>query len=310
MDSLTVVIPTFNRDAVLKRALDGYVAQSTPKAIHELIVVDDGSTDDTEGIVTEMARLAPFSIRYLRQANRGPAAARNLGITETSTEVVLFTDSDIVPGAELVAQHLEWHNMYQQANVGILGYVTWPSQPTPTPFMKWYGERQLFDYWTIRHAKRVGFGAFYSCNLSLKTQFLVENGQFNENFKTAAFEDIELGYRLGEAGLKLLHNPLAIAFHHQFFSFVEACRKSNANSAARRVFFQTEVGRQVLEQQRQRRSRLSYRIARWAATAMATILEPVKRFLDSDVRFPSSVYRLLYWRDTTNPLDLDDLVES
>jgi len=308
MDSLTVVIPTFNRSAILRRALAAYVAQSTPRAVRELIVVDDGSTDDTEETVAELGRASPFPVRYLRQANRGPASARNAGIKGARAEVILFTDSDVVPDRDLVAQHLEWHNRYQQESVAVLGYVTWPAYPPQTPFMRWYGERQLFDYRSIRHKQNVGFGAFYSCNVSVKTHFLLTKGQFNEDFKTAAYEDIELGHRLGKAGLELMYNPLAVAYHHQFFSFAEACRKSNANSAARRVFLQTEVGQQVLEQQRQRRSRVSYRIARLAATAMATSLSPMNRLLDSSMPFPSYVYRLLYWHRTTNTLDLNDPV--
>lgn len=306
MDSLTVVIPTFNRNTVLKRALDGYFAQSEPNAIHELIIVDDGSTDDTEATVREMSRLSPFPIRYLRQTNSGPAAARNFGIRETRTDVILFTDSDIAPDHCLVAQHLESHNRHPQANIAVLGYVTWPSQPAPTPFMKWYGERQLFGYRQIRHKQHLDFTTFYSCNLSLKTNFLRAHGQFDEGFKTAAYEDIELGYRLSNAGLQLLYNPQAVAYHHQFVLFVDACRKSHENSAAARMFFQKEAGRYLLEHQRYRKPRVSHRIAKWAATAIATILEPAKGFLDSDVRLPSYIYQLLFWHYTTSRVDQGD----
>jgi glycosyltransferase involved in cell wall biosynthesis len=54
-DSLSVVIPTYNRQEVLAKALEGYLAQSTPELIHELIVVDDGSTDETESRVRNSA---------------------------------------------------------------------------------------------------------------------------------------------------------------------------------------------------------------------------------------------------------------
>jgi len=306
MDSLTVIIPTFNRNAVLKRALEAYCAQKAPEAIHELIVVDDGSTDDTESTVAEMGLASPFPLRYLRQTNLGPAAARNLGIRTANSSVILFTDSDVVPTADLVAEHLEWHNEHPQENVAVLGYVTWPSQPRPTQFMRWYGERQLFAYRRIRQEQHLDASSFYTSNLSLKTQFLTENGLFDEGFKTAAYEDLELGYRLSKAGLRLLFNPRAVAYHHQFFRFSDACRKSNENGAARKVFFRTEMGRDVLERQRQRRSQPRYRMARFGATALATILDPATRFVDSDLRFPSSLYRLLFWHHTTGPLELDD----
>jgi len=306
MDSLTVIIPTFNRSAVLKIALDAYCAQSAPNAIHELIVVDDGSTDDTEATVTAVSRVSPFPIRYLRQTNRGPAAARNLGITETRTDLILFTDSDINPDRSLVAQHLEWHNRYPQANVAVLGYVTWRPQPAPTPFMEWYGENQLFAYREIRHKQYLDYSAFYSCNLSLKANFLRAHGQFDEGFKTAAYEDIELGYRLDNAGLRLRYNPQAVAYHNQYVLFGDACRRVRENSTAMRMFFQKEAGQHLLAQQRQKHFRVSRRIARWVAKAIATILEPSKPLLDSNIHFPSYFYRLLFWHYATSRLDLDD----
>jgi glycosyltransferase involved in cell wall biosynthesis len=306
MDSLTVVIPTFNRSGVLKLALDGYLALSEPKTIEELIVVDDGSTDETEATVAEVGRISPFPVRYLRQSNSGPAAARNYGIREARSEVILFTDSDIAPDKDLVAQHLEWHDKHPQENVAVLGYVTWPAQPAPTPFMRWYGERQLFAYGRIHDQQQVAVSAFYSCNLSLKTSFLKAHGQFDERFKTAAYEDLELGHRLGKAGLQLLYNRHAIAYHHQVFTFEDACRKVTANSAAMRTFFQTDYGRSVLEAERKRRSRLRYRLARGAATAGATAIAPAKRLVDANLPVPSAVYRLLFWRCATTSLPSND----
>src|SRR5437016_1766368 len=101
LSSLTVAIPTYNRCEVLRRALDGYLRQSLPHLISELLVVDDGSTDDTQALVAEFQRAAPFQIRYLRQPNRGPAAARNAGLSAARTQIVLYTDDDIVPHPDL-----------------------------------------------------------------------------------------------------------------------------------------------------------------------------------------------------------------
>lgn len=296
MDSLTVIIPTFNRSPVLKAALEGYLAQSASKAIHELIVVDDGSTDETESVVREVSQRSPFPVRYLRQSNSGPAAARNFGIREARTEVILFTDSDIVPDKGLVGQHLEWHNKYPDQDVAVLGYVTWASQPAPTGFMRWYGENQLFAYRQIRHEQRLDFRMFYSCNLSLKANFLRVHGQFDESFRTAAYEDVELGYRLGNAGLQLLYNSKAVGYHHQFVLFEDACRKNRENSAASQIFAQKEAGRYYQELQSQGRLRVGHRLAKWVAIGAAAALAPTKRFLDSEFRFPSRLYDLLYWQ--------------
>lgn len=85
---ISVIIPTYNRAPYLRDALESIFRQTFKD--HEIIVVDDGSTDDTKQV------LAPFMdrIRYLYQENRGEAAARNRGIGESRGEWIAFLDSD------------------------------------------------------------------------------------------------------------------------------------------------------------------------------------------------------------------------
>lgn len=85
---ISVVIPTFDRASVLPRALDSVVRQTRSPA--EVIVVDDGSTDDTAELVE---RRFP-SVRLLRQVNRGVSAARNRGIEASESEWIALLDSD------------------------------------------------------------------------------------------------------------------------------------------------------------------------------------------------------------------------
>ena len=130
-NSLSIVIPTYNRENLLSRVLEGYLAQSQAHSIHELLVVDDGSTDATEAMVGQFIRRSPFPIRYLRQPNKGPAAARNFGIREAKSGIVLFTDSDVVPARDLVAQHLDWHRRNPGTAAAVLGYLVFGEALTP-----------------------------------------------------------------------------------------------------------------------------------------------------------------------------------
>jgi glycosyltransferase involved in cell wall biosynthesis len=305
-DSLSVVIPTYNRQEVLAKALEGYLAQSTPELIHELIVVDDGSTDETESRVREFSQRSLFPIRYLRQPNKGPAAARNLGIQQARSNLILFTDSDIVPERDLVEQHIRWHQNHPALSMAVLGYVTWPLQIRPTPFMRWYGERQMFAFQPLQNKKEeISFHFFYTCNISLKTEFLRTCGQFDEDFKSAAYEDIELGYRLTKCDLKLFYNPAAVGYHHQFFLFADACRKTLAHGAAAQTFLTKEAGQQVLMESQAVRRTFRYKLTRRLAAGVARVLHPVRRLLDSSLPLPDIVYFLFFW-DSTRQLDSSD----
>lgn len=296
---LSVVIPTYNRRDVLAKVLDGYLNQSAIDRIGELVIVDDGSADGTRSMVERFTSQATFPVRYLWQPNKGPAAARNTGIREARTDLILFTDSDIVPHRDLVAEHLRWHEQHPEPETAVLGYVTWPDEIRPTPFMRWYGEDKLFVFDRLRDQDEADFQCFYTCNLSLKTAFLRANGQFDESFVTAAYEDTELGYRLSKRGLRLLYNPAAVGYHYQFFSFEDACRKARANTKAAQLFFRKQGGREVLQAMRQRRSRPGYTIARTAATAVTKVLFPARPLLNSYLRLPNIIYHLFYWHDAT-----------
>ncbi len=92
MDSITVIIPTFNRAGVLPETIGSVSAQTY--AATEIIVVDDGSTDDTARVVEHITASCSVPVRYLKQSNRGPAAARNLGISRAGSDTIAFLDSD------------------------------------------------------------------------------------------------------------------------------------------------------------------------------------------------------------------------
>lgn len=82
---VSVIIPTFNRAQFLKKALASVLSQTCQD--FELIIVDDGSQDDTEGLI-------PARAKYIKQDNKGPASARNAGIKGSTRPFIAFLDSD------------------------------------------------------------------------------------------------------------------------------------------------------------------------------------------------------------------------
>lgn len=89
---VSVVVPIYNGAAYLGETLESVWQQTYPTL--EAIVVDDGSTDSSAHIVAALAERAPVPLRYVFQANRGPAAARNRGIGLAQGELIAFLDQD------------------------------------------------------------------------------------------------------------------------------------------------------------------------------------------------------------------------
>ncbi len=102
---IAVIITTYNRPDALARVLDGYRAQTSRG--FELIVADDGSTEDTGQVVERFRQTAPFPVAHIWQEDRGfrAAAIRNRALASTSADYIIFTDGDCVPVPAFVARH-------------------------------------------------------------------------------------------------------------------------------------------------------------------------------------------------------------
>ena len=224
--SLTVIIPTYNRKDILKKCINAIIRQTYLRSDYEVIIVDDGSTDGTEGMISSTAHKSPVLLRYFKQDNKGPAAARNVGIKNANGRIFLFIGDDIIIPHNFLEEHMGWHRRYPDDNIAVLGYITWSPEIVITPFMRWLenGGPQ-FSFCEINDKVEVdGHKYFYSSNISLKKEFLLENKEFfDEEFPYAAFEDIELGYRLKKRGLILKYNKNAIAYHYHPTSLKSAC---------------------------------------------------------------------------------------
>nr|MDJ0498485.1 glycosyltransferase family A protein [Acidimicrobiia bacterium] len=117
LPSIAVVVPVFERAQTLVRTLASFEAQTHRD--FEVIVVDDGSTEDITAAVAEAdLEVAP---RLLRQEREGFGAhrARNLGAAATNADVVLFVDADCMAHPELIVRHLFWHS--RAGNVVVAG---------------------------------------------------------------------------------------------------------------------------------------------------------------------------------------------
>jgi glycosyltransferase involved in cell wall biosynthesis len=95
--SVTVVLPTYRRDAALGRALSGLARQNDPGVPWELIVVDNDDAPGAEATVETAAAALPVPVRLVKERRRGASCARNRGIAEATGKIIAFIDDDVVP---------------------------------------------------------------------------------------------------------------------------------------------------------------------------------------------------------------------
>ncbi len=215
----SVVIPTYNSINTLKQTVNSILNQNYPKSQYEIIVVDDGSTDNSLDWLKEMKKKHK-NIRYLTQKNAGPAKARNQGVKAAKNKLIAFTDADcLVPK--------DWFKRYEKAlakekDVTVVGgYLEAPQKKineSNHALLEFFKNKYIYG----QHGKEYigGFetpGCVTNNAIYKKNVFLKLKG-FNENFPTAAGEDADLKKRVAEAGYKLYFIPMKVT-HLQKYGF-------------------------------------------------------------------------------------------
>jgi GT2 family glycosyltransferase len=207
----SVIIPTRDRRGHLAATLAALESQVDAPS-HEIVVVDDGSRDRTFEWV---AALHPtVRLVALRSSGRGPAAARNTGLAAARGRYAAFLGDDTVPTPLWLARHAARHAQEASpAAVAVLGRVAWHPRIRITPFLAYINdEGPQFGFSRIHDPDDVPFNLTYASNLSLPLA-LLEGAPFDEGFPDAAWEDVELGFRLSRRGVRLVYEPGALAWH-------------------------------------------------------------------------------------------------
>lgn len=203
--TISVVIPTYNRKAILLKALTALANQTLAPEHYEVIVIDDGSTDDTETALRSWA--APHRLIYRKQSRRGPAAARNHGIRISSGELMVFIDSDIVVTESFLRAHLNAHARDGRLDKGPFDVIAHgPVIHTDNLEDPTAATMKVTD---------ISRAFFATGNVSIRKEHLVKAGMFDEDFVEYGWEDLELGGRLRSLGLKATHVPSAEGFHYK-----------------------------------------------------------------------------------------------
>jgi glycosyltransferase involved in cell wall biosynthesis len=232
MTYFSIVIPTYNRLPMLLRVLDSLQKQIDAPEF-ETIVINDGSKDDSDRALRDRG-----DIVYRLQENSGPGRARNHGVSLAGGRFVIFIGDDTVPERNFVAEHARIHRQsHDDPHVACLGYTGWPRDERVTAFMDYINDYGLqFGYRLIEDGAVVPFNFFYTSNLSIDRELLAAH-PFDTTFPSAAWEDIELAYRLDKVGLKIHYNARAVTRHHHPMTVDSFARRQYTVGKSGAIFY-------------------------------------------------------------------------
>lgn len=215
----SVIIPTFNRRDILNELMGYLVKQTVPLSQWELVIVDDGSTDDTLAMLQGwQARYPDLRLLYHWQQNQGPGKARNEGVRLAGAEIVCVLDSDAMPAPDWLEEILKGYDDPLLAGVGGRIHT--------------HQSRGIINEYNL-HKKfnevPGGYGGgeitfLMTGSMSHRRDVLLAVGGFNENYPHFG-DDNELGERVRLLGYHYAYNPDSEADHHHRDTFESLLRR-------------------------------------------------------------------------------------
>jgi glycosyltransferase involved in cell wall biosynthesis len=215
----SIVIPAFNRSSMIEAALDSVLKQTVTD--YEVLVVDDGSTDDTVAVARRFAEKFSQPVRILTQPNAGPGVARNTGIQNSTGEYVAFLDSDDLWFSWTLSLFKQTIDQFNQPSFlcGLPIDIRSGEAPSVDGNQPMTVE-QYADFYSVPGNP---FHRFTTSGVAVRRSSLSRV----KGFATEGFEDLDLWMRLGiEPGFLLISNP-PIVVRRLFGNNLSDSRKYN-----------------------------------------------------------------------------------
>jgi GT2 family glycosyltransferase len=221
---VSIVVPTFRNPGALRETLASLRQLDYQPDRYELVIVDDGSEDETSAVVGADAAELPL-VRYHTQDQAGAAAARNQGARLATGEVLIFVDDDMLVPSTLIIQHLR--ALEAHAPAVISGYREFAPELAArlrrTPFGRFRLEVEPRQEWGEGYEERAGApcveplsspAALTANDLAVRREDFFRIGGFDEEFPHAGYEDQEFAVRAAQAGYACLINYELVAWHN------------------------------------------------------------------------------------------------
>jgi serine acetyltransferase/GT2 family glycosyltransferase len=231
---VSVVIATYNRQALLRRLLEQLDEQTIGTSHYEVIAVDDGSKEDTRAQLAGLQTKYPLRIE--RQENAGAATARQRGVDLATGKVIVIVDDDMQVKRDFLAKHLEKHATDRTV---VLGRLRPDAKLSDMPlFERFYARVLASKAEAFASGKAVVRGHdVYTGNVSFPRQLFLDAGGFDAQFR--ALEDEELGIRLEKYGATFAFANEAESVHGSDWTSMKAWM----NRAQRDGVYQAKVSR-------------------------------------------------------------------
>jgi|SRR5579884_299256 len=196
----TIQLCTYNRAQLLERVLDACFEQTVPADAYEIVLVNDGSSDETPSVIARAQNRATCPFTVISQPNSGLAKGRNAGIARAVGERIIFIDDDVLPLPNFVEEHLRSHARSPLSIVRGAAINVEDFNDLPPPV------------WSLKHYSG---NYFWTTNVSVPLATIRAAGGFNEDFAEYGWEDIDVGLRLRFSGVKAVFNKDALVYHYK-----------------------------------------------------------------------------------------------
>jgi glycosyltransferase involved in cell wall biosynthesis len=226
----SIIIATYNTDFVLIQCLEALCNQSENNKCFEVIIVNDGGK-------TEIYERLKFfkkhlDIKYFYQQNKGPAAARNLGIKNAKGDIILFLDDDSEPTKDWLKAVIEAWKKFPSFD-GIGGYTL--NEVTDSIYCRVNSD--FFNWYLEQYSNDTRYPFLVTCNAGYRKTILNKAGNFDERFKKASGEDRDLNIKISKIGGKLKLDKNILVYHDRDLTLQSFAKKHfNYGKAAYNIY--------------------------------------------------------------------------
>lgn len=243
---ISVLIATYERPDLLRECLRSFADQTLAPSDYEVVVVDDGSEQgDLDAVLGEFE--PTMSVTGLRISHAGRSAAKNIAVMLARAPIVLFFDDDDRATPDYLERHVDAHAAKPGDGVAILGHTEWAPELELSPLMHYITDvdRLMFAYERLGDGQELDWRGFWEGRISCKRAFLLRHALHDQRLVYSI--DIEMGWRLAPAGLRVVYDANARSYMARPIDFDAFCRRTEAKGRAHALIAALHAGTEIAE---------------------------------------------------------------